>query len=157
MSLRICMIGCGAFARVCHGPAQRRCSVEDPTVELAGCCDPAAERAREYAGAFGFGRHYTDLPAMLTAERPDAVVVAVPPAMTCRIASLVLERGIWVLIEKPPGMTTAELGQLTAAAEKAAETRRLPSTAATCQSCARRGKFSTPNFIVRPWRGLNTE
>ena len=46
---------------------------------------------------------------MLTAERPDAVVVAVPPAMTCRIASLVLERGIRVLIEKPPGMTTAEL------------------------------------------------
>lgn len=118
MSLRICMIGCGAFARLCHGPAQRKCSVEDPNVELAGCCDAAAERAREYAGAFGFGRHYTDIPSMLTAEMPDAVIVAVPPAMTCRIASLVLERGIRVLIKKPPGMTTAELGQLTAAAEK---------------------------------------
>lgn len=112
------MIGCGSFACQCHGPAQRRCSVEDPTAELAGCCDTAAERAREYAEGFGYGRHYVDISTMLTAERPEAVVVAVPPAMTCRIASLVLERGFRVLIEKPPGMTAAELGQLIAAAEK---------------------------------------
>jgi predicted dehydrogenase len=54
---------------------------------------------------------------MLEAEAPDAVVLAVPPATTCRVASLVLEHGFPLLLEKPPGMTPAELDRLVAAAE----------------------------------------
>lgn len=118
MSLKICMIGCGSFAQLCHGPAQRKCAGSHSDLRLAACCDVDENRAREYARAFGFARHCTDMPAMLTAEKPDAVVMAVPPTMTCSVASLVLERGFPLLMEKPPGLSTAELNRLIAAAER---------------------------------------
>jgi myo-inositol 2-dehydrogenase/D-chiro-inositol 1-dehydrogenase len=44
------------------------------------------------------------------------VVVAVPPDRTCAVASAVLERGLPVLVEKPPGLTADELARLIAAA-----------------------------------------
>jgi myo-inositol 2-dehydrogenase / D-chiro-inositol 1-dehydrogenase len=116
MNLRICMIGCGGFARLCHGPSQRRIAAANPGLQLAACCDTDATRAKEYAEAFGFARHYTDSFAMLSAEQPDAVVMAVPPAFTCRAASAVLELGFPLLLEKPPGISLAELEQLIAAA-----------------------------------------
>jgi predicted dehydrogenase len=56
---------------------------------------------------------------MLEAERPDAVVVVVPVERTVAVASLVLERGLPLLLEKPPGETVAEVDRLIAAAEKA--------------------------------------
>jgi predicted dehydrogenase len=112
------MIGCGSFAQLCHGPAQRKYAGSHPDVRLAACCDADGNRAREYAGAFGFARHFTDISAMLAIEKPDAVILAVPPTMTCGVASLVLERGFPLLLEKPPGMSPAELGRLIAAAER---------------------------------------
>jgi predicted dehydrogenase len=111
------MIGCGEFARLCHGPSQRKCVARHPEVELAACCDTDPIRAQAYGKSFGFSRHYADVLAMLEAETPDAVVLAVPPATTCRVASLVLEHGFPLLLEKPPGMTPAELDGLIAAAE----------------------------------------
>jgi myo-inositol 2-dehydrogenase/D-chiro-inositol 1-dehydrogenase len=118
MSLKICMIGCGSFAQLCHGPAQRKYFGAHSDVRLVACCDVDEDRARAYARAFGFERHGTDMSAILAAEKPDAVVVAVPPAMTCGVASLVLERGFPLLMEKPPGTSPAELERLIAAAEK---------------------------------------
>ena len=117
MNLRICMIGCGEFARLCHGPSQRKCVALHPEVELAACCDTDPIRAQAYGKSFGFAGHYSDVLTMLAAEDPDAVVLAVPPATTCRVASLVLEHGFPLLLEKPPGMTLAELDRLIAAAE----------------------------------------
>jgi predicted dehydrogenase len=111
------MIGCGDFARLCHGPSQRKCSALHPDVELAACCDTDSIRAQAYGEAFGFARRYSDVLTMLDAEAPDAVVLAVPPAITCRVASLVLKRGLPLLLEKPPGTTPAELDRLIAAAE----------------------------------------
>jgi len=118
VSFKICMIGCGSFARLCHGPAQQRYRESHPDAELAACCDANPDRAREYAGAFGFRRWYGEAPAMLAAERPDAVVMAVPPEATCAAACPVLERGFPLLLEKPPGMTPAELDRLVAAAAR---------------------------------------
>ena len=118
MNLNICMIGCGSFAQLCHGPAQRKYAGAHPEVRLAACCDVDESRARDYARAFGFARHGTDMLAMLAAENPDAVVMAVPPTMTCSVASLVLERGFPLLMEKPPGLSPAELNRLIAAAAR---------------------------------------
>jgi predicted dehydrogenase len=87
-------------------------------LELAGCCDADADRAQRYAKAFGFARHHVEISAMLAAEKPDAVVMAVPPHATGSTASLVLERGIPLLIEKPPGLTPAELRGMIAAAQR---------------------------------------
>ena len=116
--MRLCQIGCGEHARVAHGPSQARCARERPGLVLAGCCDLERERAEAFRRDFGHGRAFTDAAAMLEAERPDAVVVVVPVESTVRVATQVLEQGIPLLLEKPPGTTVAEVDCLAAAAER---------------------------------------
>lgn len=110
--MRLCMIGCGDFARRFHGPAQQRCAAQDSDLVLAACCDVEGNRARDYGKTFGFARHYTDAAAMLAAERPDAVILAVPPPITCGAASQVLAAGFPLFMEKPPGISLEELTRL---------------------------------------------
>jgi myo-inositol 2-dehydrogenase / D-chiro-inositol 1-dehydrogenase len=112
------MIGCGSFAIAVHGPAQQRYSHSNKNVELAACCDVDEGRSREYARLFGFKRHYCDIDEALAAENPDAVILAVPPSATCAMAGPVLERGFPLLLEKPPGLSSAELQRLVASAKK---------------------------------------
>jgi predicted dehydrogenase len=120
--MKICHIGCGEHARLAHGPAQARCARERPELVLAGCCDLDGQRAESYRRAFGYARAYPDPPAMLEAERPDAVVAAVPFQRAVEVGSLVLGRGIPLLLEKPPGATVAEVDRLIAAAESSGRT-----------------------------------
>jgi myo-inositol 2-dehydrogenase / D-chiro-inositol 1-dehydrogenase len=117
--VKLCQIGCGEHARVAHGPSQSRCARERPDLVLAGCCDLDPRRAEAFRRDFGFARAFADPASMLDAERPDAVVVAVPIEKAVAVGSLVLERGLPLLIEKPPGATVAEVDRLIAAAERA--------------------------------------
>jgi predicted dehydrogenase len=119
--MKLCMIGCGEHARVAHGPSQARCARERTGLVLAGCCDLDAERAESFRREFGYARAFTDPAAMLDSERPDAAVVVVPVERTVAVGSLVLERGIPLLLEKPPGETVAEVDRLIAAADKGGE------------------------------------
>jgi predicted dehydrogenase len=114
--MKLCLIGGGEHARVAHGPSQARCAGERGDLLLAGCCDLDAARAEAFRRDYGYARAYTDPVAMLEAERPDAVVAVVPVERTVAVASLVLERGLPLLLEKPPGRTVAEVDQLIAAA-----------------------------------------
>ena len=116
--MKLCQIGCGEHARVAHGPAQARSAAERKDLVLAACCDLDPQRAESFRGGFGFARAFTDAAAMLDAERPDAVVVVVPVERAAAVACLVLERGIPLLLEKPPGASVAEVDRLSAAAEK---------------------------------------
>ena len=115
---KLCQIGCGEHARVAHGPSQARCARERASLALAGCCDLDLSRAESFRREFGYARAYTDVAAMLDAERPDAVVVVVPVERTVAVGSMVLERGIPLLLEKPPGETAAEVDCLIAASER---------------------------------------
>jgi predicted dehydrogenase len=117
--MRLCQIGCGEHARVAHGPSQARCARERPGLVLAGCCDLDAARAESFRRDFGYARAFTDPGTMLEAERPDAVVVVVPVERTVAVGSTVLERRIPLLLEKPPGETTADVDRLIAAADSA--------------------------------------
>jgi myo-inositol 2-dehydrogenase / D-chiro-inositol 1-dehydrogenase len=116
--VNLCQIGCGEHARVAHGPSQRRCAAERGDLVLAGCCDLDAGRAESFRRDFGYARAFTDPSAMLEAERPDAVVVVVPVERTVAVGSMVLERGLPLLLEKPPGETTVAVDELIAASEK---------------------------------------
>jgi predicted dehydrogenase len=111
------MIGCGEHAESSHGPAQARYAALHPGTELAGCCDLDAARAERHRARFGFARAYTDVMAMLETEDPDAAVLVVPDDVTAALGSRILERGVPVLIEKPPGRTVDEVDRLIAAAE----------------------------------------
>jgi len=115
--MRLCQIGCGEHARVAHGPSQVRCTRERADLVLAGCCDLDAARAEAFRRDFGYGRAFTDPVTMLDAVRPDAVVVVVPVEHTVAIGSLVLARGLPLLVEKPPGETVADVDRMIAAAE----------------------------------------
>ncbi|MGE5124957.1 MAG: Gfo/Idh/MocA family oxidoreductase, partial [Betaproteobacteria bacterium] len=100
--MKLCQIGCGEHARVAHGPAQARLARERASLVLAACCDTDAARAEAFRLAFGYAHAFSDAAAMLDAEQPDAVVVVVPVERTVSIGSLVLERGVPLLLEKPP-------------------------------------------------------
>ncbi|HEY3757172.1 MAG TPA: Gfo/Idh/MocA family oxidoreductase [Opitutaceae bacterium] len=117
MVLKLCTVGCGQFAELCHGPVQRSRAESERDVELAGCCDQAKDRAEHFRQRFGYARAYDDVSGMLAAERPDALVVAVPPAVTARVAAPIFAAGIPVLLEKPPGLDSGELAALQKAAE----------------------------------------
>ncbi len=110
------MIGCGAFARQFHGPAQQLCAKRDPGLELVACCDREPGRAEAYAREFGYRRHFGDVEAMFAAETLDAVVLAVPPNATGAAAGAILKMGYPLLLEKPPGTTANELARLIEAA-----------------------------------------
>lgn len=111
------MIGCGEHGEGSHGPAQARYAIAHPGTELAACCDVDATRAERHRQRYGFARAYTDMMAMIEAERPQAAVLAVPVDLTASLASPLLERGVPLLIEKPPGRTVEEVDRLIAAAE----------------------------------------
>ncbi len=116
--MKLCQIGCGEHARVAHGPSQARCARERADLVLAACCDLDEARAVSFRRDFGYARAFTDPVAMLDAERPDAVVVVVPVGTTVAVGSLVLERRIPLLLEKPPGETVFEVDRLIATAER---------------------------------------
>jgi predicted dehydrogenase len=116
--VKLCSIGCGEHAEAAHGPAQARYAARHPGTELAGCCDVDAARAERHRQRFGFARAYTDAIAMIEAEKPEAAMLVVPYALAASLGSRLLERGVPLLIEKPPGRTVEEVDRLIAAAER---------------------------------------
>jgi myo-inositol 2-dehydrogenase / D-chiro-inositol 1-dehydrogenase len=115
---RLCQVGCGEHARVAHGPSQARLARERAGLVLAGCCDLDPQRAESFRRDFGYARAFADPLAMLEAERPGAVVVVVPVERTVDVGTLALDRGVPLLLEKPPGRTVAEVDRLIAAAAR---------------------------------------
>lgn len=74
---------------------------------LAGVCDLDRAKAERNAALFG-GTPYTDMEAMLDAERPDGVIICTGPAGHAALAPIALRRGIPVYTEKPPALTAAD-------------------------------------------------
>ena len=116
---KICVIGCGAMAKSGHGPAFRKYAAEHPDTELTACCDIKPEAAAAFAETFGFLRHYTDYREMLDAEKPDAVSLLSPVALTSELAVSVLKLGYPLILEKPPGRNRREIEAISEAAEAA--------------------------------------
>ena len=106
--MKVVTIGAGAHAVLTHGPALREISRIDPELELAAVCDLRRDRAEQFARQFGFQRVYTDYREMLDAEQPDGVTLLTSESATARVGSEILERGIPLLLEKPPGRNSGE-------------------------------------------------
>jgi predicted dehydrogenase len=116
-TFKICVIGCGGIATGYHGPSYNRYAATHPDTDLTACCDVDAPRAEKFRARFGFARAYTDAAYMLDVEQPDVTCLAVPPDHTCALGCLVLQRGLALLTEKPPGLTIEEVDRLIAAAD----------------------------------------
>ena len=98
----------------------KRYSEEHPgEIELAAVCvHENVDRGQAYCDRFGFGRVYSDLDRMIEEEHPDACLVITPVSATRRVAGRVMELGVPVLIEKPPGARYAEAKELAEIAER---------------------------------------
>lgn len=118
MSFKICCIGCGDMATIGHGPSFRKYAQENADVILAACCDLDINKAELFGRSFGFAKAYSDVDQMLLNEKPDAVSLIVPPSVTAPLTKKLLQAGIPVILEKPPGLNREETLCLMEAAEQ---------------------------------------
>jgi predicted dehydrogenase len=111
-TLRVGVVGCGAFAR--FATRQYR---DMPGVAVTAVADIDAAAASRAAAELGVGQRQVD--AVLTAGDIDLVYIATPPAAHFRQAKTALEAGKHVLVEKPPGTTVADAEELARLAARA--------------------------------------
>jgi predicted dehydrogenase len=110
---RICIIGAGNLSSRRIYPY-----IGAAGGQLAGVCDMDADKAARNARRFG-GKSYSDMDAMLAAEKPDGVIVCVGPRQHADLSRRVLARGIPVYTEKPPALTAADALETARLARKA--------------------------------------
>jgi predicted dehydrogenase len=104
--MRAAIVGTGFIARV-HALA-----LVPLGVEVAAVCGRTVERAQ----AFGIGEAYGELDELLDREQVDTLHVCTTNALHAAQALAAIERGIHVVCEKPLATTTAESGEMLAAA-----------------------------------------
>jgi predicted dehydrogenase len=100
------MVGCGFFSQF-----QVAAWLRMPDVELVGLCDADPAKAER----FGVGRLYTDLAAMLDAEKPDFLDIVTRPEQHLPMARTAAERGFHVLCQKPFAPTLEEAREIVGA------------------------------------------
>ncbi|MBN1674440.1 MAG: Gfo/Idh/MocA family oxidoreductase [Kiritimatiellae bacterium] len=99
---RLCIVGAGRLST-------KRIYPYIPVAggKLAGVCDLDPAKAQANAERFG-GAPYTDMAAMLDAEKPDGVIICINAEQHAALAPLVMKRGIPVYTEKPPARSAAD-------------------------------------------------
>ena len=94
--LKVAIVGCGKIA-----DAHASQIVRIAGAEIVGVCDREPLMARQLAERFPVKAAYDDLATLLAEARPDVVHITTPPASHFDIASLCLEHGSHVYVEKP--------------------------------------------------------
>jgi predicted dehydrogenase len=111
-SLKIAVVGAGAI-----GQAHIRTLDETPGAMLAAIVDPSPV-VRELAAQREIS-WFPDINGLLTADRPDGVIVATPNSLHVPVALDCIRAGISVLVEKPIAETPAQAKVLCETAEAA--------------------------------------
>jgi predicted dehydrogenase len=104
MTARIGIVGTGWWATFMHIPQIQG----SPDAEVVAICDLEAERVQITGDTFGIAGRYTDVAAMLAAERLDGVIIGTPHVAHTAPAIAALEAGCHVLVEKPMATTAAD-------------------------------------------------
>ena len=105
--LRVVLIGCGKAAENHIRAIQRL-----PAVSVVAVCDAEPLMAEQLAVRYGVRKHYSDVDAMLEAERPDVVHIATPPQSHLPLAMTALDAGCHVFVEKPLTLCHADSQRL---------------------------------------------
>jgi len=116
MTIRIAAIEVGHWHAV-HDAAYLRHLTAMPDVALVGVQDSDAALARKRAAEAGDPPTFTDYHQMLTETRPDFVLGLGRHRQMAKIAHDLLDRGLPFMMEKPMGVSAAEVQSI---AEKAA-------------------------------------
>lgn len=107
--LRVGIVGCGVIGR-------KRAEALGPQDELVGCTDAVPEAAERLVADFG-GQPCSGLDTLLELE-PQVVIVATSHDQLAQLAVQALDGGAHVLVEKPAGMGTVQVDELSCAAER---------------------------------------
>ena len=102
-------VGAGYFSRFQYDAWRRL-----PGAEIVAVADLDAGKARAAAAEFGIPRTYTDVGAMLAAERPDFVDVITPPETHHALCVEAARHDAHVICQKPLAPTYAEAERLVA-------------------------------------------
>lgn len=113
-NIRIGVVGCGKIGRT-HAAAVA--SLSD--VELVGVCDLVPEKAEEVAALVPGVPAFSDVERLLTAGRPDAILVATDHKHHFVPAMQAIDAGVGVLVEKPLTTSLVEAEELVSAAGRA--------------------------------------
>jgi predicted dehydrogenase len=116
-SIRIAAIGVSHWHSL-HDAAYLRLLAEMPDVELVGLQDLNATVAAERAAALGGPPVFTDYRGMLDRTRPDFVLALGEHDRMAETAHFLLDHGYPFMMEKPMGVSAAEVQGI---ADKAAE------------------------------------
>lgn len=88
------------------------------TARITAVCDSAPGRAAAFASVRGIDHVYTEIREMIRSRQVDLIIMACPPDVHASGASLAIEAGLPVFVEKPPCTTTETLSDLIELAEK---------------------------------------
>jgi predicted dehydrogenase len=102
-ALRVAIVGCGLIGA-------KRAAALAPEDELVACCDIDLAAAEALARRHGCGACAG--PEELLARAPDVVVVATVHDRLAELAEQALTAGAHVLVEKPAGISTAQIDRL---------------------------------------------
>jgi predicted dehydrogenase len=101
--LKVAIVGCGKIADAHASQIQRI-----KGCEIVGVCDREPLMARQLYERFPVKAYFSDLQELLSKARPDVVHVATPPGTHFDIATLCIERGCHVYVEKPFTLNAAD-------------------------------------------------
>lgn len=111
--LRIGFIGGGVHSRQNHLPSLAHyVSLSPEIIELAAFCDLDPEIAARITREYRFTHAYTDLSEMLETEVLEGCIAITPIPATAGVAKRIIEAGIPLLMEKPPGATPQEAREI---------------------------------------------
>jgi predicted dehydrogenase len=111
--LKAAIVGCGKIADA-HASQIRRI----PGCEIVGVCDREPLMARQLSERFPVKQSFTDVTQLLSQGRPDVVHITTPPESHFEIASVCLEHGCHVYVEKPFTVHEEEARALVALANR---------------------------------------
>jgi predicted dehydrogenase len=106
------VIGAGWWASFSHIPAL----IASPYVETVAINRPDKDGLDKVAETFKLTHAYLDAADMLASENLDGVVIASPHVLHAEHATMALQRGLHVLIEKPMATTAGDARALVALA-----------------------------------------
>ena len=101
---RIAIVGTGWWSTFVHIPGL----IENPDAELVAAVDTDPAALERCAAVYAVGRTYTDLDEMISREKPEGAVIAVPHARHYEVARKCLEHDLHVMLEKPMVLTAGE-------------------------------------------------
>jgi predicted dehydrogenase len=111
--LRIGLIGCGEVCELKHLPALR----EMPGPRVTAVADVDEVRARRVASRYGIEHVFPDAQSLIQSGVADVIGVLVPPAAHLQVATMAIEAGRHVLVEKPVALTLDHANRLVALAQ----------------------------------------